>query len=559
METLNSLTKQKAFYSFLLFAIFSITSFIDSTLFSQTWNPLSLGTNGNVYACAEYNNNLVVAGDFTTAGGVTVNHIARWNGTAWLPLGSGTDNSVFSLSVFNGQLIASGKFMAAGGNVCNRVAAWDGTSWIPLGIGVNDVVYSSAVYGGNLRIGGAFTDAGGVPCSHVARWDGTNWFPMPLGVNDIVYSMSLFGADLILAGKFTSSGGIFTLRRIARYNVNGLYAPLGNGMDSGSVFAVDNYSGSLVAGGSFTSIGGIAVAYVALWDGTNWYNLDNGTNAPVYSFGSYVGNLIVGGLFNLVNGSPANHIAGWNGANWFSIGSGMNGGTTNIFTITTWSNILIGAGNFTTAGGNGASNIAAYGSLPVAPILLNPCSVQNDSLTPLLTWSPVNNATTYGLQISLDPNFLTTVLNVSSIPVTQYQIASGVLQPGFTYFWRVNAANGLGIGPWSLVCYFSTANLLGMHNQNGIPHEFKLYQNFPNPFNPTTKIKFDLPIADMNSKVQLRLYDLEGKEVELLYNENYFPGSHEIDLNADNLASGVYFYKITAGNFVQTNKMIIIK
>jgi photosystem II stability/assembly factor-like uncharacterized protein len=85
---------------------------------------------------------------------------------------------------------------------------------------------------------------------------------------------------------------------------------------------------------------------------------------------------------------------------------------------------------------------------------------------------------------------------------------------------------------------------------------FELYQNYPNPFNPTTKIRYQIPVE---SNVTLKIYDILGKEVAELVNEFKTAGFYSIDFNASKLFSGVYFYKIEAGGFVQTKKMILIK
>ena len=86
--------------------------------------------------------------------------------------------------------------------------------------------------------------------------------------------------------------------------------------------------------------------------------------------------------------------------------------------------------------------------------------------------------------------------------------------------------------------------------------DFQLYQNFPNPFNPTTSILYNLK---EESFVTLKVYDVLGKEVEVLVNENKSAGQHEIFFNAKNLASGIYFYGLTAGNIHEMKKMVVVK
>ncbi len=557
MKTFYCYQTQKRFLPILYFILTTLI-FADFQIYSQSWHSLSTGTNGNVYATAVFNGNLIAAGDFTTAGGVTINRIAQWNGTNWSSLGNGMDSAVYALTIYNGELIAGGKFSTAGGVSCNRIARWNGSNWAALGLGANASVLALSVYSGSLRAGGIFTNVSGVSSSHVARWDGSSWFAMGLGANDNVQTMTVYGADLILGGRFTNAGGLPN-HHITRYNTTGLYLPLGSGIDSGSILSLSVYNGYLIVGGDYTSIGSIPVNFLASWDGTNWNSVGSGMNGMVRSLGSFDGNLIAGGKFTNAGGTSANYIASWNGTSWSIIGSGMTGGTTEVDAITTWSNLLLAGGGFTLAGGISAPNIAAYGSVPVAPTLINPCSITTDSLTPLLDWADVPNATSYGLQVAIDPNFLNIVINSSLLPISQYQIVQPLL-PVTTYFWRANAVNGLGTGTWSLICFFTTPNIDGIINTQRIPDAFKLYQNYPNPFNPSTTIKFDIPTGIKNGlMVEIKLYDVSGKEISVLYNREAGPGSYKVYLRTDNLSSGVYFYKLITGDFIQTNKMMILK
>ena len=94
------------------------------------------------------------------------------------------------------------------------------------------------------------------------------------------------------------------------------------------------------------------------------------------------------------------------------------------------------------------------------------------------------------------------------------------------------------------------------NNHNPLPTEFKLFQNYPNPFNPATKIRWQLPVSSWQT---LKIYDVLGNEIVKLVDEYKPAGSYEIEFNASSLPSGVYFYKIHAGSFVQTKKMILLK
>ena len=91
---------------------------------------------------------------------------------------------------------------------------------------------------------------------------------------------------------------------------------------------------------------------------------------------------------------------------------------------------------------------------------------------------------------------------------------------------------------------------------SGLPTEFTLFQNYPNPFNPSTKIKYSIPEI---SKIQLTLFNLLGEEIITLVNDEKSAGNYSVDFNASSLPSGVYFYQLKAGEFIQIKKMILIK
>ncbi len=106
-------------------------------------------------------------------------------------------------------------------------------------------------------------------------------------------------------------------------------------------------------------------------------------------------------------------------------------------------------------------------------------------------------------------------------------------------------------------------------NEEIFPQKFLLFQNFPNPFNPTTKIKFSIPTSPQTpllgkergrgEVVKLVVFDILGKQVAILINEIKEPGSYEVEFDGSNLPSGIYFYRVTAGKFTSSRKMILLK
>ena len=98
--------------------------------------------------------------------------------------------------------------------------------------------------------------------------------------------------------------------------------------------------------------------------------------------------------------------------------------------------------------------------------------------------------------------------------------------------------------------------ITAVQESRAIPEEYALYQNYPNPFNPTTMISYDLP---KRTHVVLTVYDILGRNVMTLVNVVEQPGSYEVNFNASDLPSGVYFYRLTAGSFVATKKLLLLK
>jgi hypothetical protein len=277
-------------------------------------------------------------------------------------------------------------------------------------------------------------------------------------------------------------------------------------------------------------------------------------------------------------------------------------------------------------------------TLPTKPQLVSAISDKMGYIT--LNWNKLEGADQYLTQVSSNPLF-TSIFKSS---VTSDTVKSLTwFSEGIKYYWRVQASNIAGSGPWSDVGDFtqlypptnltlqksapneitltwkdnSTINdgyiiereqspqttftvldtlkgggiefidknamenqtytyrvkaykdslesgysneaslLVGVNDEKEeIPTEYSLNQNYPNPFNPTTTIKFALP---KESLTKIIVYDLLGKEVQTLINKELKAGFHEVKFDAVNLTNGVYFYRIQAGNFIQTKKMILMK
>ena len=295
-------------------------------------NNFHSGLDGKVYALATGpEGSVYVGGQFTSAGGVAVNHIARWDGTTWHPLGSGMNSTVLALAIgSDGSIYAGGSFSTAGGVAASGVARWDGTAWQPLGSGVDRGVTALAVgTDGSLYVGGEFTAAGGATANYIARWDGAAWHPLDSGMGNFVNALAAGEDGAIYAGGgFDSAGGV-PARRIARWN-GVAWQALGAGINYEVLTLALGPDGSLYAGGFFTSAGGAPAKNIARWDEAGWHPLASGLNSDVeaLAFGQD-GSLYAGGWFDAAGGEAASRVALWDPMTsaWRALGRSMAGGS----------------------------------------------------------------------------------------------------------------------------------------------------------------------------------------------------------------------------------------
>jgi len=184
----------------------------------STWSALGGGTDDAVRAIEVLPNGDVVAGGrFVTADGIPVNSIARWDGAAWNALGSGLSwggTSVATVNAIdrapNGDLVVVGEFTAAGVVTTNNIARWNGAAWSGFGAGLSDFGESVVVLGdGDVVVGGAFTMAGTTAANRIARWNGTAWLAIGAGANGDVTALTFEAdGDLAVGGAFTTAGNL---------------------------------------------------------------------------------------------------------------------------------------------------------------------------------------------------------------------------------------------------------------------------------------------------------------------------------------------------------------
>ncbi len=208
---------------------------------------------------------------------------------------------------------------------------------------------------------------------------------------------------------------------------------------------------------------------------------------------------------------------------------------------------------------------AYTGFAPTAPLLGSPISgVSVGTRSPELSWfvnSPTNSLK-YEIQISENDSFTDPII-ISDLSSVTYQLNELALSK--TYFWRVRSKDNDGnFSSFSKTEVFTVGNLTDVDDENGsgkMPTTYALEQNYPNPFNPTTTIKYSIPEV---SFVNIKIYDMLGREVKTLVSSLHKAGSYDIRWNGENnygskVASGTYIYRVTTGAYSKALKLMLLK
>jgi endo-1,4-beta-xylanase len=195
-----------------------------------------------------------------------------------------------------------------------------------------------------------------------------------------------------------------------------------------------------------------------------------------------------------------------------------------------------------------------YIASPLPPTLVSPLSTVGEPRNPHLVWRSAASALSYRVQVSTLPNF-SPILVDTTLADTTVQLAP--LSAFTVYNWRVLASNDSGPSSYSSAAWFRTGDqIVAVEESRRMPTEVALEQNFPNPFNPATVVRYQLPVG---GEVRLAVFDVMGREVAELASGRKPAGSYEVRFNASSLASGVYLCRLTAGGFTRTMKMVLAR
>jgi len=359
---------------------------------------------GYVLDMIEFDGRLVVAG------GVCIDGLCRlftYDGDSWNDVGNGPELvgsfvDVRDMLVFGGDLYAVGEFwQRQDGLPMSGLARWDGTTWSAIegrshaggtlveGLhsgGSAGVGLALAEYDGQLVIAGWFDQAGDLPVSNICSWDPVTlmWEDLGGGSPDLISSLAAQGNDLVAGGSFTSIGGQ-NVANVGRWN--GVAWADMDGGTSDDVFELLAYQGSIIVAGKFKSAGSIQAGRIAWWSDDGFVTHAEpggwGFDDRVHDLTVYDESLVAAGRFEFAGTTRVNRVAAWDGFGWSALGAGINGQGNEV--LVHGMDLVVG-GEFNEAGGNAAPYVArwdgsqwlAYGSGP--PGAVTAMCVHDDEL-----------------------------------------------------------------------------------------------------------------------------------------------------------------------------------
>ena len=363
------------------------------------------GTNGfGVKAWAVFDDgngpHLYAAGDFSVAGGVAANGIARWNGTSFEALAAQPNGHVHALIVWDDgsgpALFAGGDFTTVGASPANRLAKYRAGAWSAVGTGVDDGdVLAFDVFddgsGAALFVGGSFAHVGGQYRPGITRWNGSSFTFVPGVQGDgsivaaLVHHDDGSGPALYAGGSFAAAGGV-AASAIARWNgttwsaVGSMPVQVSPYVGSLAVHATGG-GAVLVAGGTFRPIAGNPSKNVAVWNGSTWNTMGDGLEDPLQAGGIHVESLasidlgdgqgpslFAGGSFTRTGSVAIGSLARWNGASWSDVGV-VGRSVRNLFGVVDAAGARLHVGgSFAVVGDRAAGGVAVLDATGLSPL-----------------------------------------------------------------------------------------------------------------------------------------------------------------------------------------------
>ena len=482
-------------------------------------------------------------------------------------------NQVITTSVANGTDLFAGTF-----NNGVFFSSDSGASWVPVNTGLppyaQATMLSLTVLGTNIFAG---TSGKGV---YLSTNNGTDWTPVNTGIKNTNVDVVAGNGSLLYAGTVFGSGVFRSSDQGATWT-----AP-----DTGMTQPISQVS-AFAFMGTQTFAGTSNGAFASSNNGANWTDINAGL-PPMYHRVVNSMAVINTNLFAVIEAgttSNAVYLTTDTGASWSPTNYSSTTNSANVLTTTpdgsggTYLYLgTLGAGVYRSTD-NGTTWVPANTNITTARVNAF-ASIQHGGNTSLFagTTNGIYVSTDYGgTWTRTDSGFFTTDIN--ALAVSGNNLFAGTVlgvygstngkgwsnistgfpsDPLLPLYPLINSLTIVGndlaagtffLGVWKRPLSQITAVDVSSHE---IPDKMKLEQNYPNPFNPVTKIKFEI---QSTAFVTLKVLDVLGREVTTLINRELTPGSYETKLDGSKLASGVYFYRLTAGKITQTRKLVLQK
>ncbi|MBX7047143.1 MAG: T9SS type A sorting domain-containing protein [Ignavibacteria bacterium] len=534
--TANALTSVKFIDANNAIAVGQFGIILYSTNAGETWNNQTTGTN--------------LTGVFFPS--ATVGYACGSTGTVLKSTNAGvnwsalTTGSTVNFTGVNFTSESEGYVVGANGTVLKTTNG--GTNWITLTSGTTNALTSANFVSTNGWICGANATMRKTTNS------GTNWAAQTLPGGG--------GGTNVTCVFFLDANTGYAVGQGARinYTVNGGTAwgtqtAGGGGFNNyNGIFMVNGTTGWIVGDGATvlkTTTGGLTVPSApTLQSPAN--GASNVVVTPTFQWSAVTGATSYKIQVSTVSNFAVIVDSAIVATNSYTIAAGILQPATGYFWRVNASN-AIGTSTYSTT-----FNFSTVLNLPPTPTLVSPPNGQSGvSLTPSLIWNSLTGVTSFQIQVSTQANF-STITDSATVAgnLNIYNVPAGRLGLATNYNWRVRAINASGTGAWSSSFSFFTLAVGVNLVSSEVPKEFKLFNNYPNPFNPSTKIKFSVPKSEY---VTLRIFDNSGKVVSQLVNGNLSAGTYETELNASSLSSGVYYYKFESASYSDTKRMMLIK
>jgi photosystem II stability/assembly factor-like uncharacterized protein len=534
-----------ALYGNKLFAGTYSSGIFCSTDSGKTWRECNTGLTTHSIKTISVNGNKIYAG--TNGSGVFV---SSDSGTSWSPMNQGLTNSVINTIRFNGDVPIAG-------TDGNGVYKYDGESWMSINSGLLATYINTFTSIGSSLF--AATDGGGV---YRSSDDGTNWTAVNTGMTSLNVNALAVKGNNLFAG--TLKGGMFLS------GDNGAsWKSVNNGITSKHIYALTVSGNNIFAGSGMYGIPySFSYANPLGWadsgfvfrssdNGNSWVVVDTGLFS-VYALASIDTNV----FFSNITGI---RLSTDEGENWKDVSLHYTYYTHEYTTIVPAFAVKgekLFAGTIShgismynvqdtsweTINNSGLFYIDGH-QQPIGKFSISAITSNDTAL-----FAAVKSSTIGWLYMSTDEgnSWKEIVIPFENSPVMGLYFLSYITS--LTVHNNYLYAGTSGFGVWKVPLSGIVTGVKDITNET--PSKYTLEQNYPNPFNPTTIIKYEMPESGF---VSLKIYDILGREVQTLVNGNKIRGTYEVSFNGSSLASGVYLYKLKAGNYTSTKKMMLIK